>query len=648
MLTVESILEWICPSTNACRSNFRETLADTHLINRLVSEDLRATGILATVSIDRGAVGEIEALNQESRILTQHFEKEFPGFRVYFTGGVPMMAAFAEATANDLGVLLPAALFLIATLLALVLGSIRLAAIIVALGLASIATTLGLAGWAGHTLNNATSIVPLIVFTLVVTSSMHVVVHFSRNLDATGSLERAQTQARASLSSSMTPMAISAATSAVGLCSLWFVDSPPIRQLGLLSALGVAVGFFATACLLPIFLVGIRTVAITRLGKLVQSAINLHARRLESGKDFIAIPSVLLIACAAGLTVLQVNDDFVGFFDEEVPFRIHTDKATEILAGPNHIEVVVSNDGGSVFEPSFLGHLVDLTDHLRQQALIANVHSFSDVMDQLAKAFSEREIEEIESADQLAQLFLVYELSLQAGQTNTDLISADQTSARISVLLKESTSAEIKQLERETYSWHDSHRTPYDIVVTGENIPVAHLSWINIRSMVAGIVLSLAFTAALIGLWFRSIRLSGVALLSTVMPIVAGFGLWGWINNEIGLAATAVIALTVGVVVDDAAHYIYRFLDASRRLELDPRAAAAYATHRAGAAIASTSVVMGLGLSVLLLSTFEVNSTFGAVACIIVVTALIFNLTILPRLVIWAVAKSSKPLESFA
>lgn len=647
-LVVESILEWMCPTPGRCRGDFRTTLADTHLVNRLVSEDLRSTGVLATVSIDRGSIGEIEALNEESRALTREFESNFPGFKVYFTGGVPMMAAFAEATANDLGVLLPAALALIAILLALVLGSIRMAGIIVCLGLTSIIVTLGLAGWAGHVLNNATSIVPLIVFTLVVTSSMHVAVHFSRNLERHADLDRVIAQARASLSSSMAPMAISAATSAVGLCSLWFVDSPPIRQLGLLSALGVVVGFLVTVCLLPILLVKVRTVSMTRLGKLVQSAINVHARRVEAGKNPITPPSLVLIACASGLAVLHVNDDFVGFFDESVPFRVHTDKATELLAGPNHIEVVVSNDEGSVFEPSFLDHLSSLTEHLRDQPLVANAHSFSDVMDEVAKAFSDEALGSVESADQLAQLFLVYELSLRIGQTNTDLISADQTSARVSVLLKESTSAEIKELERQTYAWHDSQNAPYDIIVTGENIPVAHLSWMNIRSMVAGIVLSLAFTATLIGIWFASLRLGAVALVSTILPIVAGFGLWGWINNEIGLAATAVIALTVGVVVDDAAHYMYRFLDASRRLDLDPTAAAAYATHRAGAAIASTSVVMGLGLSLLLLSTFEVNSSFGAVACIIVLTALFFNLTLLPRLTIWAVAKSSKPLESFA
>jgi predicted RND superfamily exporter protein len=43
-----------------------------------------------------------------------------------------------------------------------------------------------------------------------------------------------------------------------------------------------------------------------------------------------------------------------------------------------------------------------------------------------------------------------------------------------------------------------------------------------------------------------------------------------------------------------------------------------------------------LGLSLLFFSSFEVNSSFGAVACLIITTAVIFNLAVLPRLAVWA------------
>lgn len=633
-VVVQSLLDWAC-DTDPTDCNEPDGLFQPHIVNRMISPDGTATGVLATLAVERGVVGLIEEVLQHSRQIAEEFRAEFPDFEIYFTGGVPMMAAFAEATAEDLGVLLPIALALISVLLYLVLGSLRLAAAIVALGMLSIGATIGIAGWAGLVINNATSIVPLIVFTLVVASSMHIAVHFSRNLPSRATRDETFAQAKASVSSNLTPIAISAFTSAVSLCSLWTVDSPPIRELGILSALGVLIGCFLTLTVLPVLLTLVGKTTNRGLNALVQHLVNRYARLVEEGEEYNRYYWLVLLVCLAGLSQLRINEDFVHFFDESIEFRVHTDRATELLAGPNHIELVLRNPSGSAFDPAFLRHLDALGQFVRSQPAVANVHSFADVMKEIANSFASKELSQISSSDELAQLFLVYELSLQIGQSNTDLINNAQDAARASVLLKHSTSSDIQGIESAVRAWHTSTASMYELVVTGENIPVAHLSMMNIKSMLAGIAASLAFTALVVGLTFRSLRLSLVTLLATVVPVMAGFGIWGWINTDIGLAATAIIALTIGVVVDDAAHYIYRFIDAQRRLELDAKGAAAYATHRAGTAIVGTSVVMGVGLSLLMLSSFEVNSNFGTVTCLIIATALAFNFAFLPRLMMW-------------
>jgi predicted RND superfamily exporter protein len=45
---------------------------------------------------------------------------------------------------------------------------------------------------------------------------------------------------------------------------------------------------------------------------------------------------------------------------------------------------------------------------------------------------------------------------------------------------------------------------------------------------------------------------------------------------------------------------------------------------------------MMTGLAVLLTSSFEINSSFGAVTCLIIALALLFDLLVLPRLLVWA------------
>jgi predicted RND superfamily exporter protein len=640
-VVVESVLDWACPKSKPCLSSINDQLQSLHLTNRLVSADQKAAGIIATVSIERGSVGEIESLHDEIKALASEFKKTFPAFNISFTGGVPMMAAFAEATADDLSLLLPLAFITIFILLLLVLGSATLAGLLLLLGLASTAITLGIAGWSGHVINNATSIVPVVLLTLVVTSCMHIAVHFSGNLAGrSASKETKLIQARASVTSNIAPILISAITSAVSLTSLMLVDSPPLQQLGVLSAGGVLIGCALSLILLPICLPLMPTASKNPLSAAIQRMVNSYAKSIEKTGPPILSASIFLGVICIGLTQLKIDDNFVRFFDSSVDFRQQTDRATDLLTGPNHIELILqSTDEKTVFYPQFIHHLNELSVHLRSNPLIANVHSFSDVMEQVSLAFAGKSVSSATSTEELSQLYLIYELSLQVGQTNTDLVSADHGQARISVLLKESSSAQIQQLEKEIREFHDQSNIGYKLVITGENIPVAHLSRMNITSMLSGIGFTLCFTAVGLGIFFRSAKLGFVALIATIVPVIAGFGAWGWLNDTIGLATTAIIALTIGVVVDDTAHFLYRFLDARSRLDLTPTQAAAYATHRVGTAITSSTVVLGLGLSLLLFSDFEVNSIFGAVTCLIIFMALIFDLTILPKLAIWATTK---------
>jgi predicted RND superfamily exporter protein len=278
---------------------------------------------------------------------------------------------------------------------------------------------------------------------------------------------------------------------------------------------------------------------------------------------------------------------------------------------------------------------MDLVRFLRSNPIVSNVAAYSDVLSELSDAFS-KPLVEVDSAEEFAQWYLAYELSLVRGQSNTDFIRSDQKETRISILLGRTTSNQIKALEQLITEWHQKNNNKFSLTVTGENIPVAHLSELNIRSMIGGLGISIAVVAFLVALLARNARIGLVALAGALAPLTFGFGVWGLLGNDIGLASTAIIALTVGVAIDDAVHMLYRFVDGRERLSLGRWEAAAYSVHRAGTAIVTTSIVMIGGLCVLLLSSFNINSSFGAVTSLIIALALVFDLLILPRLLIWA------------
>jgi len=103
-----------------------------------------------------------------------------------------------------------------------------------------------------------------------------------------------------------------------------------------------------------------------------------------------------------------------------------------------------------------------------------------------------------------------------------------------------------------------------------------------------------------------------------------------------GLAATVIVAVTVGVVVDDAIHIVYRHEDGRTNLNLGAVESAAYSIHRAGSAVVTTTLILVCGFLVLLGSDFSLNSSFGVCTSLILVVALLFDLFSLPKLLVWA------------
>ncbi len=158
-------------------------------------------------------------------------------------------------------------------------------------------------------------------------------------------------------------------------------------------------------------------------------------------------------------------------------------------------------------------------------------------------------------------------MRLGAGQDLSDYISIDQTSTRANALLRGGSSRDIISLEDRIYRWFQrSGTSDYGVLVTGINVPTAHMSLVNISGMLAGIVGSACLIVVIIGLYFRSVALALVGLMAVVLPIAMGFGFWGWMQGTIGMAAAAVAAVTLGVVVDDAVHLLFRYRRYRRRL----------------------------------------------------------------------------------
>lgn len=631
-LNVFGALDYVCGSAGACDLDRADVLFKPHIVNRYIASDGRSLAVIASVDLFDPTPEQVGLIASSAKTLVDQIEAANPEIEVSLTGGVPMMDAFFIAAQNDASTLMVWVVAILALCLYLFLGGIVPAVVMILLGAGSVAATMGIAGWIGLVLNTATATVPLIVFTLVVAASMHVFLHIVRE-ERLSDKQSLIAAARASLSSNWRPVLLTGLTTTVGLLSMVFVSAPPLRELGLLSATGVVIGTLLTLTAVPCAFACLSNVRSSNYLLGLQSMMNTYAKWIEHTRPSMAAVALLMIVALMGLFRLTVDEDFVRYFSTDLEFRTDTEEITKRLAGPYHVEFVYdSGDGAGVYAADVIESLSDLTTYLRGQDGVVNVASFVDVLQEVAVAMGDdRSLADIESA-QLAEYFLSYELALNAGQSVTDLLDMGQQFARVSVLLGDVSMGRIRALVEDAQGWSDEQGFGGKLTISGEGVPTAYLSSESIREMATGIALSVLISAFIVGLYFRNAKAWLSILAATGIPILAGFGVWGWTGSEIGMAATLVVAITIGVVIDDTIHLTYRYVDSLRNLDLTPWGATAYSVHKTGTAILVTSIVLVAGLLVLVLSDFRMNSVFGVCSSLIILLALLYNLTLAPRL----------------
>jgi predicted RND superfamily exporter protein len=118
-------------------------------------------------------------------------------------------------------------------------------------------------------------------------------------------------------------------------------------------------------------------------------------------------------------------------------------------------------------------------------------------------------------------------------------------------------------------------------------------------------------------------------MLPNILPVALIFGVWGWISGEVNLAATTVLSVALGIVVDDTTHIMMKH----RRLVAkgyDAAEASRLTIVHAGPPIIVTTIILTCGFLILGFSDFALTSQQSLMIAASICIAVIFDLTVTP------------------
>jgi len=605
------------------------------LINRLISPEAHVTGVNITIELPG-----VDPIVENPQVvdfvldLREEFRQMFPGIEVKLTGIIMMNQAFPEASQWDMKWLFPGMMLVFIIVLYFWVKGLSGTFTTLMIIVFSIVGAMGLAGWFGIALTPPSFAAIMIIPTMAIADSVHVLMTYVLDMRRGESKHEAMVD---SIRVNMQPVFLTSVTTAIGFLSMNFSDAPPFHDLGNIVAMGVMIAFVLSVTFLPATMMLLpdshrvrETASSKAMANFAEFVITNRKRLLIA----MGIASLLLISF---VPKNELNDDFVKYFSEKIEFRRDADFASENLSGLYLIDYSLKSglDGG-VSDPDFQRNIEKFADWYLAQPEVIHVNVLSDTFKRLNRSMHGDDQSWYKlpgQRDLAAQYLLLYEMSLPYGLDLNNQIDIEKSATRMTVMLYNMTTRTVLALEQRAQQWlRDNVQVSMQNDGASPTIMFSNIGERNIKSMLFGTTIALILISIILIFALRSLKIGLLSLIPNLIPAALAFGLWGIMVGQIGLALSVVTGMTLGIVVDDTVHFLSKYLRARREKGLDAQDAVRYAFNSVGLALVVTSIVLISGFFVLTFSAFQLNSDMAIMTAVTIVFAIVADFLLLPPL----------------
>lgn len=602
---------------------FRPLLARSSVVRGLlISDDGTAASVILHMRDDSAVEGTPRSETVESlKQIVKSARDGYPGHEVVLTGPYVVSYEMNHLVWEDLitfGLLGAAASTLV---LIVSLGALRLAAYPLLVGASTVALALGASVALG--INTALNLPMLVLLSAVLTIAN--CVHLAVGHDETFG------PPSATLARLLRPCFGVVATTIVGFGAVGVSPLEPVRSFAILMAVALSIGLLLSLAGAAASLShhATRPLLTRPISQLLRST--LIAARSRPLTIVAAFACVGLLG-AALTSQLEFTLRFLDNFRPEDDIRKNYEFVQDTLSPMQSIELLIErSDGQSPVTPEALAAIQTLAAEAEGQPPVTRVVSLVDFL-----TFGGWGLPESHTALTRRMALLRATLSASLGTDPLKaVVGSDAGSLRVSFFAQEGPSAseKIELGDRLAARAQTLLGPEYQTHVTGLYYFYAHVAKELLRDQAISLVASVVGVLVTMALVLRSWR---HALLGMAPPLFAGascVGLMALLRVPFNTVTSMMLAIALGIAVDDTIHYLWRYLSFRRR-GYGVRRAIAATQLTVGRACTLTSLVIAAGFAVMSLSRFLPIAYFGGVISVVMAIALAANLLLLPALLL--------------
>ncbi|MEX2489276.1 MAG: MMPL family transporter [Pseudomonadales bacterium] len=567
---------------------------------------------------------------------------------IMYLGGVPMVAAdMITFVKHDIAVFGSTVVVLIMAMLFLFFRRLRWVLLPMLISGLTLLFTIALLGFFDKPVTVISANFVSLLGIICISFSIHLIVRYrellEHNID--GSYPA---RVRQVMVDKFIPCLYTALTTMVAFSSMMASGILPVDDFGWMMCLGIAISFVVTYVVFPAVLLVMEKgePSVTLKDRIALTELLSRVSRNYPGRMIMAGVVVAGIALG-GLSQLSFNNRFIDYFGEETEIRQGMEYIDKHLGGTVPFDVYIkfspweatADDDPFATEddtfperywytPRKLEDVRALHDFTASHFATGKVISLA-TLDRIARQFNEGE--------ELTALEMSAALGMMPDSVREQLIEpyADPPSgyARINARVKESGAyfsrdeliADIKAFADENLD--------REVRVTGMMVLFNDMLKQLYDSQLSTLVYVVVAILIMFTLLLRSILLAILALIPNIIAAATVIAFMGYAGIPMDMMTITIAAISVGIGVHDAIHYLHRFQQEYRKGN-SVTDAVRYAHETIGHAMYFTSLVVIGGFSVLALSNFLPTVYFGVLTALAMLLAMLANLILLPSLLI--------------
>jgi len=650
--------EWPPSDPGAFR---RRSLGDPLAVNLgWVSGDGGALTVLAVLDVTDNRQ-RTDVLAHLEELVARELDADPRGVSAELVGGPVLDRALDRATQEVDRIYFPFLVALTVVLLVLIFRSVR--AVVAPLAFVAFAEllVLGSMGWWGVELNLVLAVLPPLLFVIALATAVHLLVR-CRDFEEGEMGEAAPSGPQAierTYRDKGWAVLWTGLSTLVGFASLAVSPVGPVRSLGIWAGLGIAAMTALAFGLYPALLswtLGRRSNPSGQTARSFERWFQRAGRRWAGWAAHhrswvLGIAAATAVAALAGVPFLELETNALHYLHADHPVRMGIEDLESRGVGTSTVELMLTlpepgqettsgetpsseastemaTETLTTFESlTAFRQLATLTERLREEPHVLGAVSPGDLFEDAVRQapggalFGASAVRRVAfdrlTGDQRPEILGRF-LADEGRVARVTLFVPTLGSEAIDPLLERA-----PEVAREAFP-------QARVTATGE-LPLVLESQ---RYLLSTLGLSLSLTFVVIALIFRALlpstRLTLLALVPNLWPVVGVVGLMGWLGIPLDVATVMVASVVLGLAVDDTIHTLGHFRElAPERGRFE---AVAGTLERAAPAYVLTGLILGAGFGVCAFSEFAPTARFGALSACAIALAVLGDLFLLPAL----------------